>query len=235
MFIGDRYTIADLDSIKSINAEMQELQEEGAKLKTLETEDPANMYGGRGKSQARRGRRAGVDLEAALNHQASRFNSVDANFKDGDKFDLNGVPIKTRERHIGKAHMKILITDHAANFATHEEEDYLNELLQTRALGLPHWTDQLEGQFRDQLLVSTNVQKATDGLTTSAMQRLLDKVQVGYIVGFAEDRNAMKLCDKAAEKALRAMESENGVIFDDDDARLTVLNRLVRKAEDPPY
>ena len=189
-------------------------------------------YSGGGR---RSGRRAGVDADAALKYSMSRFNSVDTNFKDGDKFDLNGAPIKSRERHIGSAHMNMLIADYATNFALVEEEDYFKELLQIRALGPPHWTDQLEGQFRDQLLVSTNVQKATDGLTTSAMQRLLDKVQVGYIVGFAEDRNAMKLCDKAAEKALRAMESENGVIFDDDDARLTVLNRLVRKAEDPPY
>ena len=46
---GDRFKIADLENIKSISAEMQELQDEGAKLKKVETKDMAKMYAPRRK------------------------------------------------------------------------------------------------------------------------------------------------------------------------------------------
>ena len=52
--------------------------------------------------------------------------------------------------NMGKV-MGALMKEHDAAFVSAEEEDYFRELLQSRAVGPPQWTETMELQFRQQL------------------------------------------------------------------------------------
>lgn len=226
---GTRYKISSIESIHSIHKDMQRLQADGARLKKDETKQHAEMF--------RKMQRQDADADADADPDAEKvvFRSADKHFRDGDSFEMHGIPIGARERHVGKAQLAFLTANFGANFTSAEEEDYFKEMLQMRAIGPPQWTDQLEAQFRDQLRVTTNVVRASETLSESAMQRLLDHLQEGYIVGFPENSNALQLSKKRAAAQLNDMLANDGLEFEDDEALEVALARLLRKAEGPPF
>ena len=227
----DRYTLTDLDRINSIHREMEQLKKEGHKLKKIEYSKLSRMAAKdaaaeRPGSKGREGRRGAMDADEAEKVRVA-FAAVDKSFRDGDSFNERASPeASAEERGTAEAQLGALMKEHDAAFVSAEEEDYFRELLQSRAVGPPQWTETMELQFRQQLPLNMP-SLASDA---EAMHVLLDDLQAGYIgesdIGHATQKAALHL---------DALTVDKGFEFTSEEARQTAIARLVRRDEGAPY